>query len=150
MNYRTNAAILDLVQQWLDQMNAAFASDDFDGFASGLHLPFVLITSEATMVQTTIDHLRQGFDGFRRLLASLHATDYIRLVETAEQITPGIIASTYETNILRNGHRLVPPFRSSVTLGLSGNGWKAHCIANGMTARSWPVEDLHVIASPDR
>jgi hypothetical protein len=140
--------LLDLGQSWLDRMGAACFADDFETFAAGISLPFVLVTSGGQMVQTCITEIRQGFDTFHEMLRTLHATQMLRLAECVWQVSPQSLVVAYETQILSGGQRVVDPFRSVATLIRSDDGLRAASIVNGLSNRKWPIDVLRVDA-PD-
>ena len=130
---------IDFLQAWLDTLSDAAMAGDFETYIASISLPFTLVTSAGAMVQTTEDDMRDGFEAFHAMLKTLRATQIIRIAERVDRVSANVLTGLYETQILQGGQRLFAPFRSSVTLVMSGNHWKAAQIANGMTNHTWPI-----------
>jgi len=128
-----------LLQSYLDDVAAAVMLGDWASYQAHVCLPFHLVTHTANLTVTTDTELRTGFDDFRETLRLQRITDYIRLVETASQIDPDLITGQYMTHILAGGHRVIAPFRSSITLRLIGNQWRAASITNALANSRWPL-----------
>ena len=140
---------LQVMQSWLDEAGNATLVGDWDTYRACVVLPFHLITEKATMVVDTEDVLRRGFDEFRQNLAIMRVTDYIRLGESAAEIGPDLIAGRYVTHLMSNAHRIVPPFRSHVTLRRQGNRWCAASIVNALSNTQWPIASPSSASSSD-
>ena len=128
-----------LLQSYLDDVATAVMQGDWSSYESRICLPFYLITHTANLTVATEVDLRKGFDAFRETLKLQHITDYIRLVETASQLDPDLITGQYMTHLLAGGQRVIAPFRSSITLRLIGNHWRAASITNALANSRWPI-----------
>jgi hypothetical protein len=129
----------ELLQTWLDDMGAAVLAGDWPGYAARVCLPFHLITDAASLVVATEQELRQGFDTFLTMLRAEQITDYIRLADSAVQINRRLISGRYTTHLMAGGNRVVPPFRSQITLRQEAGVWRAASISNALTNSSWPI-----------
>lgn len=133
-----------ILQDWLDEMSAAVTSGNFDTYRAHVCLPFHLITHSASLRIADEQPLRQGFESFVHMLRSQRVTDYIRLASGAEQLDDVLITGRYITHLLVGGTRLIPPFRSAITLRNEDGVWRAASITNALANARWPIHLLHV------
>ena len=133
---------LAILQSYLDEVSRAVMDDDWAGYSDAISLPFHLVSHDESKVVTTLTDLRAGFDQFREMLKIQKVTDFIRLVESAGRLDRDLISGKYVSHILANGHRLLPPFRSQITLRLEGNRWRAASITNALANSRWPLVRL--------
>lgn len=138
------------LQSYLDVVAAAVMENDWDAYSRHVCLPFHLVTHTANITVSTQTDLRKGFDDFRNTLKSQHITDYIRLVETASQLDPDLITGQYMTHILAGSQRVIAPFRSSITLRLIGNQWRAASITNALANSRWPISIPRLADLPEQ
>ncbi len=138
-----------LLQCYLDEVSVAVMQGDWVGYEAHVCLPFHLVTQTANLTVSTQAELRQGFDAFRETLHLQHITDYIRLVESATQLDPDLITGQYMTHLLAGGQRVINPFRSSITLRLIGNQWRAASITNALANSRWPISMPKLAVLPD-
>lgn len=82
-----------IVQTYLDDIAAAVMKGDFVTYRDAVSLPFHLITHSASLVVSTEQELRVGFETFNKMLISQQVTQYIRLVESAKQLDQTLISS---------------------------------------------------------
>ncbi len=133
-----------ILQSWLDEVGRAVMDGDFAAYARHVVLPFANVNPVATLIVATEAELRAGFEVFVDMLRHQRVTDYIRLVSEAHTIGETMIAGSYVTNFLANGHRVVPPFTSTVVLRRNEDGlWQAATIANPLLAAAWPIHRVH-------
>lgn len=131
---------LQILQTYLDEMSDACMKGDWDTYSACVEIPFTFVTQTATQIITSQEELRKGFDAYFAMLKSQHVTDYIRLAESAVDLDKGLISGRYTSHFLAGTHRIIPPFRSSITLRLKGNRWCAAAISNSLTNANWPVQ----------
>ena len=131
---------LDLLQSYLDEIGAAVLVGDWDTYRNHVALPFTLITEAATLVVTTEDDLRKGFDSFHEMLKFQKVTQYIRLADSAAALGDTLITGRYVSHFMAGSHRIIPPFRSTLTLRLVGNTWRGVAIANSLSNMQWPIQ----------
>ena len=81
-----------------------------------------------------------GFDAYYAMLKHQRVTDYVRLAESAVDLDSGLISGRYTSHILAGSHRIIPPYRSSITLRLTGNRWRAVSISNSLANADWPLQ----------
>lgn len=134
----------DIVQTYLDEVSQAVMTDDWETYRAGVNLPLHLISHDETKVIATEDDLRDGWTHFRDMLRIRRVTDYIRLVESASRLDKSLISGRYVSHLIAGSHRLMPPFRSAITLRLVGNRWRAASITNSLVNSRWPLVRLEV------
>ncbi|MBD3764887.1 MAG: hypothetical protein IE927_09170 [Rhodobacterales bacterium] len=130
---------LDILQRWLDDMSAAVLRGDWDVYRHHVALPFHLVTEQASLVIVTEDELRPGFDNFHRGLQVRRVTDYLRLADSAMLLDHGLLSGHYISHILSGGQRILPPFRSQITVRRQGGPWRAATITTSLNTSRWPV-----------
>ena len=128
-----------IVQSYLDEVSAIMMANDWEAYTDVLCRPFMLITHTETLTFATPDDIRSIYDGFYNMLQSQRVTDYIRLVESAGQIDQDLISARYVTHLISGGMRIMPPTKSSITLRLEGNRWRAASITNALSNSRWPL-----------
>lgn len=132
------------LQLYLDEVGAAVMKRDFAAYRERMCLPFHLVTHTTTINVTTEDQLRLGFQTFADTLAIERVTDYLRLVEGAEMLDDALLTGRYITHMLAGGHRVIPPFRSHITLRLEDGRWCCAAITNALANSRWPI----LVSSP--
>lgn len=131
-----------ILQSYLDEVSTAVLADDWESYCDAVSLPCHIISHDESKVVATVEDLKAGFDQFRDTLRSQRVTDYIRLVESATQLEPSLISGKYVSHLISNGHRLMPPFLSQITLRLEGNRWRAASVSNALAYSRWPLVRL--------
>ncbi len=131
---------MQLVQSYLDEIGTAVLVGDWDTYRNHVALPFTLITESAMMVVETEESLRKGFDSFHDMLKFQRVTQYVRLVESAEDLGGDLISGRYVSHFIAGSHRIIPPFHSAITLRLIGNNWHAVTITNSLSNMQWPIQ----------
>lgn len=139
---------LQLLQSYLDEIGTAVLRGDWETYRSHVQLPFTLITEAATLTVSTEADLRQGFDSFHDMLQFQKVTDYVRLAESAVEIDDHLISGRYVSHFIAGSHRILPPFRSTMTLRLLGNTWRAVAITNSTSNMQWPIQMPRVDQPP--
>lgn len=139
-----------ILQTYLDEVSAAVMEDDWETYRAGVSLPCAIIThDDSTIIQTDAD-LRAGFEMFRNTLRTLKVTDYIRLVESAARLDPELISGSYVSHVISGGNRVIAPYRSTITLRLVGNRWRAASVTNGLAKSRWPLMRLELPPEEER
>lgn len=134
----------ETLQEWLDTVSDAVMRGDYAVYRAHVCLPFHLITHTASLRIEDDPPLRAGFDSFVQMLRSQRVTDYIRLASGAEQLDDVLITGRYVTHLLVGGTRLMPPFKSAITLRREDGVWRAASITNALANARWPIHLLHV------
>lgn len=129
----------EILQSYLDDVGAAVLTGDWDAYQARVLLPFQLSTQTATLTVSTTTDLRAGFDDFHQMLRIQRVTDYVRIVDRADLMPDGQISGHYRSHLMAGGHRMMPPFKSEITLRLVGNLWRATAITNELTNSRWPI-----------
>jgi len=131
---------MQLLQSCLDEIGAATMAGDWQTYRAHVELPFTLITETATMLVETEAELRKGFDSFHDMLKFQKVTQYVRLADSAVELSDTLISGRYVSHFIAGAHRIVPPFRSTMTLRLVGNSWRAVAITNSLSNMQWPIQ----------
>ena len=126
-----------VLQSFLDEIGDALMADDWPTYRPCVHLPCHIVSFEGNTVVTTEAELRDGFNEFRDKLRFHRVTDYIRLVEHAAQLEHDMISGSYLSHLICNGHRLMDPSRSQITLRLIDGRWRAASVTNGLANSRW-------------
>ena len=128
-----------IAQAYLDVVAASVMANDWDTYSDTISWPFLLVTHAATITFAAPDDMRGVYDDFRLLLQSQRVTDYIRLVETAQQTDQTGINACYVTHLMSGSRRIMDPLRSTISLRLEGNHWRAASITNSVPNSRWPL-----------
>lgn len=128
-----------IAQAYLDEVADIVMGGDWEAYCDTISRPFLLITHNSTLTFATPDDIRGVYDDFRQLLQTQRATDLVRLVDSAQQIDPNLISARYVTHLMSGSHRLMDPVRSSISLRLEGNRWRAASITNAVSSSRWPL-----------
>jgi hypothetical protein len=144
-----------ILQDYLDTVGSSVMADDWAAYRECILLPCHVVSFSLNKVITDEDDLRRGFVEFRDTLRFHRVTDYIRLVERADLMDDALLSGSYFSHLLCNGHRLLEPFRSQITLRQIGGRWKAVSVTNGLANSRWataakgqPME--HETKGPDQ
>jgi hypothetical protein len=130
---------IQVLQSYLDESVASLFRADWPGYCASMALPFTLITEASVLTVTTEAELRAGFDAYQNMIRVQRLTDVVRLAETAAALGDNLISGRYITHMLAGSHRIMPPFRSNLTLRLTGNCWQAICVTNSLANMQWPI-----------
>lgn len=134
---------MQILQTYLDTMSDHVLAGDFECYQRGVALPFHLVTTDSSVVVSSLESLRDGFDGFRAMLASQQVTAYVRLVASATLLDDRLISGHYTTHVISGGTRIVAPFPSQIVLRQTdGHGWRGASITNGIKNMRWPLDRL--------
>ena len=138
-----------ILQVYLDEVGAAVLADDWDTFRDSICLPCHIVSHNKSKVVTTEADMHAGFEQFRDTLRAQKVTDYVRLVESAGRLDKTLISGKYVSHLLAGGQRVMPPFKSQMTLRLVGIRWRAASVTNGLTNSRWPLVRLAVHPDED-
>jgi hypothetical protein len=136
-----------ILQTYLDQVSLAVMTDDWPTYCARVALPCHIVSHNENKVVATVEDLKQGFDQFRDTLRMQRVTDYIRLVEAASQLDQDLISGRYVSHLISGSHRLMPPFRSEMTLRRVGAQWCAVSVTNSLPNSRWPL--VRLALNPD-
>ena len=139
---------MQLLQSYLDEIGTAVLVGDWETYRAHVALPFTLITEAATLTVETEEDLRKGFDSFHDMLRFQKVTQYIRLADSAVALSDTLISGRYVSHFIAGAHRIIPPFRSTMTLRLIGNRWVAVAITNSTSNMQWPIQVPRVDQPP--
>lgn len=133
---RQRLLMFDL-QAWLDNLVDSFIANDEDRFIGMYSLPFSVITAETTMIASDEQDLRVAFREYVATIREQGVTDLIRIAQQTTMIEPTLAVGVYETNLLRRGQRLIPPYTSAVSLRKEGDIWQATSMMNAISHNDW-------------
>ncbi len=133
-----------ILQAYLDEVGRAVMADDWDGYRQCIDLPCHIISTHDSKVVSTVEDLKAGFVQFRDTLRAQRVTDYVRLVEAAAQLDRDLISGLYVSHLIAGSQRLIPPFKSEITLRLVGNNWRTVSVTNTLANSRWPLVRLAV------
>ncbi|MFN3721507.1 MAG: hypothetical protein ACK4VZ_00565 [Paracoccaceae bacterium] len=128
-----------ILQTYLDEIATAVMAGDFAAYRAGIATPFHLVTHTESLTLFSDDELQAGFDSFCSMLKLQRVTNYIRLVESAQQLDPDLLAGRYITHLIAGGMRVLDPFQSQITLRRVGDRWCAASITNALANSRWPL-----------
>ncbi len=131
---------MQIMQSYLDDLSTAVLVGDWETYRNHVTIPFTLVTETATLVVDTEENLLAGFDAFHKMLQFQKVTQYIRLVDTAVDLGDTLISGRYTSHVISGAHRIIPPFRSTMTLRLMGNRWCAAAITSSISNMQWPIQ----------
>ena len=137
----------ETLQAYLDEVSRSVLADDWETYRQCVALPCHIVSHDESKVVSTEDDLRAGFDQFRDTLRINRITDYVRLVDSATMLDRDLISGSYVSHLISHGQRIMPPFRSQMTLRLIGNRWRAAWVTNGLANSRWPL--VRLLLHPD-
>ncbi|QYK42882.1 MAG: hypothetical protein KF887_07210 [Paracoccaceae bacterium] len=138
-----------ILQHYLDEVGAAVLRQDWPAYRARVTLPFHLVTHTANLTVTDEQDLRLGFDTFAETLRIQKITDYMRLVEGADFLDDILLNGRYITHMMAGGHRVLPPFRSQITLRFEDGRWRGASISNALANSRWPIVVPALSPTPD-
>ena len=118
------------LQIYLDEVAGAVLRQDYAAYREHVALPFQVVTHTASLQIDNDRNLRQRFDSYAQALRVQRITDWLRLVEGAEELDEALITGRYVTHMMAGAHRVMPPFRSQITLRREDGRWRAASITN--------------------
>ncbi len=127
-----------ILQLYLDEISAAVLRGDYAAYRARVCLPYQLVSHLGSQHLTTEAELRQGFDRFVEVLRIRRITDYVRLVEGAERLDDALLTGRYITHLMAGAQRVIPPFRSAISLRLDGARWCGASVTNPLANSRWP------------
>ena len=131
-----------VLQDYLDAVSVAVLADDWATYRVAMHLPCHIVSHDENKVIETDDDLKAAFDMFCDTLRFQRVTDYIRLVYTASMLDPDLISGSYVSHLIAGGQRIMPPFKSQMTLRLVESRWGAVSVTNALANSRWPLVRL--------
>ena len=106
----------DIYQEVLDVLSRAILEGDSDTVLRLIPLPHAVRTMSGQIRIATEAEMISTVEGMQASLKGNGATDYIRIVDEAQFTGENEIVGEHTSHILRNGVRLVPPYRNQLTL----------------------------------
>jgi hypothetical protein len=139
-----------ILQAYVDEVVVAVMAEDWPIYRDCVCLRCRFVTHDEAKLVETEEDLRAGYDLFRNTLQSQRITDYIRLVESASRLGGDLIAGSYTSHLHSGRQRILPPFRSEMTLRPVGNRWRAVSVTNALANSRWPLvrQRLHPDEDP--
>lgn len=130
---------IKLLQTYLDDSVATLFRADWKAYATTIALPFTMITEASVLTVTSEAELRAGYDAYQNMIKTQRLTDVARLAETAAKLGETLISGRFVTHMLSGALRVVPPYRSTITLRLTDSNWQAISVTNSLANMQWPI-----------
>ena len=122
-----------IFQAWLDRVANHVLVDDFAGWADTMGKPIRIISPAGYSEFKDERMLREKFDQWRTLIVIQRLTNMIRVAHDVSFMTDDMIVGAYTTDLLSQGHRIMPRFESSMILSRQTGVWRATELKSGMT-----------------
>ena len=119
-------------EAFLDDFSACFLSEDLDLWMARVRIPLCLILPSGSQVIKTVGEMRCFFNNCITAKRIQRIDAIVRRPLELEVCEDGVLLATYETHLLRSGHRLVDPFQSTAMLRRSEYGLVAGSILNSI------------------
>ncbi len=117
-------------EAFLDDLSACFLSEDLDLWMARVRVPLCLILPSGSQVIKSDVEMRRFFNNCIAANRIQQIDAIVRRPVELEVCEDGVMLATYETHLLRSGHRLVDPFQSTAMLRTSRYGLVAGSILN--------------------
>ena len=121
----------------LDEISDCFIRRDFQAWRDRLLLPFSLITKAGPVVLETQAEVRQNFDLYLQACDAMQLDQVVRRPMNLEECPDGTWIGTYETNLLRHGHRATDPYVSSALFHVVNGRFIIASILNARGHADW-------------
>ena len=130
----------DIYQEVLDVLSRAILEGDSDTVLRLIPLPHAVRTMSGQIRIATEAEMISTVEGMQASLKGNGATDYIRIVDEAQFTGENEIVGEHTSHILRNGVRLVPPYRNQLTLRRADDGtWQVSATSEVVADTRWPI-----------
>ncbi len=103
-------------EAFLDDLSACFLSEDLDLWMARVRIPLCLILPSGSQVIKSVGEMRCFFKDCITAKRIQRIDAIVRRPLELEVCEDGVLLATYETHLLRSGHRLVDPFQSTAML----------------------------------
>ncbi|MEM1237578.1 MAG: hypothetical protein AAGI10_11445 [Pseudomonadota bacterium] len=114
----------EICEAILDRTTAALLAGDFDAFAQCFTMPTKVETFEGSRILSTLEELRDAFEGVCAHYMSLGTTDIVRHIVAAEFVDETKIRATHETRVLAKNDLVQAPFAVHSTYIAEETMWK--------------------------
>lgn len=128
-----------IYQATLDALSAAVLQGDVAVARQLIKLPWTVRTLTATLVIDTDAALVAGLLTYTATLQAQRVTDYIRIVRSADYLSPEAIAGSHTTHTLRGAVVVVPPYENRMVLHLDRGDWRVVVADHDMVNDRWPI-----------
>lgn len=128
-----------ILQSYLSSMADAVITERFDIYSAGVHLPFSIVTSAASLSVTTVEDLQDGFDDFNEMLQGHGVTRIIQTVKVAMFESNDRIVGIHQTRLMDGSRQVLPEYYSKMWIGCFDGIWKAIRTHNTTNDTRWPI-----------
>lgn len=129
----------EIMQDFLTRMADAVVSERFETYSAGVHLPFSILTSAASLSVATLDDLEDGFDTFAEVVRIRGVTRIVQTVMYAEFEGPDRIVGIYRTRLMDGSRVVLPEYYSKMWIQRIDGVWKATRTHNTTKEARWPI-----------
>lgn len=135
----------------LDDISTCFIARRFTTWRDRVLLPFSLITQDGPLILRDDVALRRNFDLYLQACSAMQLDEVYREAKQLEACPDGTWIGTYETNLLRHGHRATDPYLSSALLHVVDGQFKMSSILNARGHTTWTgiAPDPHTARDKD-
>ncbi|MBV2358462.1 hypothetical protein KUH32_01625 [Thalassococcus sp. CAU 1522] len=135
---RGEAGDIAIFQAVLDEITAAFLTNDVDRLHKSVRLPVLFHTQRGAQVMKTEDELRRDLALYQAEFELHRVTDIVRRTIAVHPLGQSRLVGQYNTHILSGTTQVVPSFESTMHLELGDDGaWRASSVLNAMGHLNW-------------
>lgn len=128
-----------IMQSYVNTMADAVISERFEIYSAGVHLPFYIVTSAASLSVNTIEDLQHGFDDFTEMLHSRGVTRIVQTVRVAMFESNDRIVGVHQTRLMDGSRLVLPEYYSKMWISCFDGIWKATRTHNTTNDTRWPL-----------
>ncbi|MBS1303338.1 hypothetical protein [Loktanella sp. SALINAS62] len=121
-------------QDWLDGVIDHAHANDGAGWADRFARPTLIVSHDRRSLIETDAEFAAKFSAWRGLFRVYRVTHMLRTVTDLQPDGDARVIGTYDTDILADGKRVMPRFRSTKVLVRQGDIWRCCQLTTGMGA----------------
>lgn len=126
-------------QDLLDQITGSVLSGDWDCYLRHTAMPLALVSPPNTVVLSTEDQLRLGFESAVKMYRDLRVTDVVRSLRDQHPIGAYMVALRFDTHVFAGSTRIFPPYPNEAIARLESGRWKIAMLACSLLNEEWPI-----------
>jgi len=128
-----------ILQNFLTRMADAVVSGRFEDYSAGVHLPFSILTSSASISVNPIEDLEEVIDEFTEILHTRGVTKIVQTVKAAEFECSDRIVGIHQTRLMDGSRQVLPEYYSKMWIRCFDGVWKSIRTHNTTNETRWPV-----------
>lgn len=128
-----------ILQDVLDRMGETVKAGAIEQAMQLYSLPYLHEALDARVMLETREDLRIGLDSFANAMHAKGVTQVIRLVSSAEFLSPNYIDGTFVSHQLHNSRPIMRSYTNRTVIRRTGEGWKLTQMQNGFSHQTWPI-----------